>query len=672
MVRPLTPEDLFSFRFLIDVQLSPDGKRVAYAVKIADQEKDRYRAAIWLIDAEGGEPRQLTSGERMDATPRWSADGRLLAFTSDRGDPPKGREKAPRNLFVLDLAGGEPRLLTRFGDDVSGIAWSPTGDRLCVVAKPPWPEGQEAPKITVYDTLRYKADEGGYFDGRRKHLWLVPLGGGEPEQLTDGDWDDLQPAFSPDGRRIAFVSNRTAERHRNTVTDIWLIDIADRSLERLTASDGPQTDPAFAPDGKSVAYLGHRHGADSYSWNTHLCVHALGGEPRDLCESWEGTAGNHINADTRGLVPAGAPAWSSDGRTLYFTGNERAAGQLFAADVKGGVRPVTQGEHHVVLATLDRGGSRFAALVGTPAHPGDVHVGEVRGGRLRRLTTLNEELLAEAYVATPERVRFGGADGWEIDGWVLKPPDFDPKKKHPLVLEIHGGPHTAYGHSFMHEFNALAGRGYVVLYTNPRGSHTYGEPFMRAVLADWGGKDYEDLMRAVDQLVAKGYVDEARMGVIGGSYGGFMTNWVVGHTTRFAAAVTARCVSNLHSFFGTSDIGWHFTPHQLGAPDPFQDVETFRRFSPLTYVRNVTTPVLVLHSENDVRCPIEQGEQFYAALRFLDKTARMIRYPKDNHDLTRQGTPSNRVHHMRSILEWFDTHLAAERARRRELATAAE
>lgn len=674
-MRPLVPEDLFAFRFVTDVQLSPDGRSVAYVVKVADRERDTYRSALWIVDFDGGEPRQITAGERQDMLPRWSPDGRRIAFVSDRGEVPEGKERAPRNVFVLDLAGGEARQLTRFDHDVHDLAWSPDGRTLCAVAKPRRPEGESEPVIRVYDTLRYKADEGGLFDLRRKHLWLVPLDGSGEIQLTDGDWDDLHPAWSADGKWIAFASNRTDDRDRNTVTDVWIVPSDGRgSARRLTESDGPNERPSFAPDGSAVAYYGHRDPRAHHARNIHLWVRSLrDGSTRDVLEGWDRTVGSVAITDMRGLVVLPEAAWSPDGKALYFIGSDRGSANLYAVAAAGGTpTPVTEGRQQVVTASFDASRRRYAALVATATEPGDVYAGEL-GGRMRRLTNVNAELLGEVYVAEPERIAFGGADGWEIEGWVLKPPGFDPARRHPLILQIHGGPHTAYGYSFFHEFQALAGAGYVVLYTNPRGSHSYGQRFVGACVGDWGGKDYLDLMSAVDHLIELGYVDDRRMGVTGGSYGGFMTNWIIGHTPRFAAAVTARSVSNNLSSFGTSDIGWHFWEYEMGDADPYQDPERYLRFSPISYARNVTTPLLILHAENDYRCPIEQAEQLFVAMKYHGKTVRFVRYPKDNHDLTRGGKPSNRVHHMTSLIGWFDRYLGAAvtSERRREETPAA-
>ena len=662
-MRPLSPEDLYRLRFVNDVQLSPDGRRVAYVVRAADRARDCYRAAVWIVDWEGGTPRQLTRGETDDLLPRWSPHGERVAFVSDRGRVPKGKERAPRNLWVVDLSGKE-RQLSSLDNDVKDLAWSPDGTRICIVAKPNWPDGHGEPTIRVYDRMRYHSDEEGLLDLRRRHLWLVDAASGALEQLTDGDWDDGQPAWSADGKSVVFISNRTADRDRNTIADVWVAAVDRAEPDRLISeSDGPQEHPSFSPDGSRIAYYGHRDPRASHAINVHLWVRARGSAAaRDAMAKWDRTTGSVVITDLRGLVQLPPPAWSPDGKRLYFVGSDRGTANVYEASVDGVTpRLVTSGDHQVVTATFDRDAKRFTALIASATDPGDVYVGEVAGGEPRRLTRVNEDVLLDAYVAGPERVAFTGADGWDVEGWVLKPAGFDPHRKYPLVLQVHGGPHTAYGYSFFHEFQVLAGRGYVVLFTNPRGSQSYGERFARACVGDWGGKDYEDLMAAVDHVVRLGYVDESRMGVTGGSYGGFMTNWIIGHTDRFAAAVTARSISNELSSFGTSDIGWHFWEYEMGGADPYREPERYLRFSPLTFAANVRTPLLILHAENDRRCPIEQAEQFFIALQYLRKTVRMIRYPKDTHDLTRLGKPLNRVHHMASLAGWFDQWIGEAR-----------
>ena len=653
---PLSPEDLYEFRFLTDAQISPDGARIAYSVKTANPKRDGYLGAIWLVSADGATPPvQITAGTAQDSSPRWSPDGSELAFTSDRGEVPKGRKRPPRNVFVLDLAGGEARQLTRFGDDCSELVWAPDGGHLAFVVRDPKDSADEEDGVRVYDRARYRSDEGGLSDGRRKHVWIVGVDGSAPRKVTDGDWDDGQPEFSPDGREIAFVSNRTERRDLNTVADIHVASLSGET-RRITDGEGSYGNPSWSPDGTVITACGTECAIGSSARNIHIWgFPKKGGPGRDLLEGWDRSVGSSVISDMRAHAQTLPPAWTGDDRILFLGSDQGTANAYSCASAGGDVRAETVGAHQVVAWSLDRSLRRFAAIVATATDPGNLVVGEV-GGPMRKATCLNDELLGSRYIAAPERVEFTGADGWKIEGWLMKPREFDPAKKWPLVLEIHGGPHTAYGHSFFHEFHVLAGRGYAVLFTNPRGSHAYGQRFVEACVGDWGGKDYEDLMAGVDHALALGWVDPKRLYLTGGSYGGFMTNWIIGHTDRFRAAVTQRSISNNISAFGTSDIGWHFWEHEMGDATPWSGGEKLIFRSPLTYVTSVKTPLLILHAERDLRCPIEQAEQLFTALKVLGKEAVFVRFPEDNHDLTRGGKPKHRVEHARRIADWFDAH----------------
>jgi dipeptidyl aminopeptidase/acylaminoacyl peptidase len=653
---PLTPEDLYEFRFLTDAQISPDGERIAYAVRTANEKRDGYRGAIWLAPFDGSRPAtQITAGVAHDSTPRWSPDGRRIVFASDRGERPKGKKRPPRNLFILDLDGGEARQLTAFEEDCADPVWAPDSKTLAFVVRDPRPEGATDDGVRVYERARYKADEAGLSDGRRKHVWLVALDGSAPRPLTEGDWDDGQPDFGPDGQEIAFVSNRTEQRDLNTVADIH-VTTTSGVTRRITDGQGSYGNPSWSPDGATITCYGTDRAIGSSARNAHLWAFAkAGGRGRDLLEGWDRTVGSSVISDMRAHTQTLPPAWTDDGRILFLGSDQGTANAYSCAATGGDVRAITMGSHQLVSWSLDRSRRRFATVLATVTDPGNVFAGEI-GGAMRKVSCLNDELLGSRFIASPKRVEFTGADGWAIEGWILEPRGFDPAKRWPLVLEVHGGPHTAYGHSFFHEFQVLAGRGYGVLFTNPRGSHAYGEKFVTACVGDWGGKDYEDLMAGVDHALGWGWVDPKRLYVTGGSYGGFMTNWIVGHTDRFRAAATQRSISNNVSAFGTSDIGWHFWEHEMGDATPWHDGQKLVERSPLTYVTNVKTPLLILHAERDLRCPIEQAEQLFVALKVLGKEAVFVRFPEDNHDLTRGGKPKHRVEHCRRIADWFDAH----------------
>ena len=657
----MTSEDLYDFHFLADAQISPDGARVAYVVRTIDREKNAYRSGIWLVPADGSaQGTRFTSGPGQDSLPRWSPDGKTLAFVSDRnaqaGD---GKKLKPKNVFVLSLGptGGEARQLTSFDEDTGDLAWSPDGTRLAFTLKDAKDKEAEESGIRVYDHMRYKTDEGFLLDGRRRKVWIVDAKGGEPRKLTDGDFDDAQPAWSPDGRQIAFVSNRTKERERNTVADIHVVAVDGGATRRITDEVGSYGNPSWSPDGATLACYGVAKAIGSSAKNVHVFTFpAKGGAGNDLTDGWDRTVGSTVMSDMRSHMQTLPPTWSADRSRIIFVGSDQGTANVYSVPTKGGdVRAETVGPHQVVSLSLATDAKQFACVYSSATDPGDVAAGEL-GGAMRCLTDLNGDLLAKRFIAAPERIEFTGADGWTIEGWLMKPRGFDPSKKWPLVLQVHGGPHGAYGNGFFHEFQVMTGAGYAVLYTNPRGSHAYGEKFSIAVVGDWGGKDYQDLMAGVDHALGEGWVDPKRLYVTGGSYGGFMTNWVIGHTDRFRAAATTRSISNNVSAFGTSDIGWHFWEYEMGNASPWVDPHKLVERSPLTYVKNVKTPLLILHAEHDLRCPIEQAEQFFVALRLHGVETQFVRFPEDNHDLTRGGKPRNRVEHCRRIVEWFDTH----------------
>ncbi|HEY6958542.1 MAG TPA: S9 family peptidase [Candidatus Limnocylindria bacterium] len=657
----MTPEDLYEFRFLADAQISPDGARVAYVVREIDRANNGYRSGIWLIASAGGAPQRLTSGPGQDALPRWSPDGSTLAFVSDRAafasSEPKKRK--PKNIYLLPLTGGEARQLTTLEDDCGDITWSRDATRIAFVAKDPKPkDAPDEDGIRVYDRMRYKTDEGFFSDGRRRHVWIVDVAAGSARKLTDGDWDDAQPAWSRDGREIAFVSNRTEGREANTVADIHVVTVDSGATRRVTDEVGSYGNPSFSEDGRQIACYGVAKAVGSSAKNVHLWLWPAGGggTGKDLTQGWDRTVGSTVMSDMRSHMQTLPPTWSADRSRIIFVGSDQGTANVYSVAASGGdVRSETMGAHQVVSLSLANDASRYACVLSSATLPGDVAVGALGQGP-RAITEINGELLRSRFIAAPERVEFTGADGWKIEGWMLKPRGFDASKKWPMVLEVHGGPHGAYGHGFFHEFQVLAGRGYAVLFTNPRGSHAYGETFSTACVGDWGGKDYEDLMAGVERALSLGWIDPQHLYVTGGSYGGFMTNWIIGHTDRFRAAATQRSISNNVSAFGVSDIGWHFWGYEMGDASPWKDPAKLVERSPLTFAPKVNTPLLILHAERDLRCPIEQAEQFFIALRLHGVETVFVRFPEDNHDLTRGGKPRNRVEHCRRIADWFDSH----------------
>ncbi len=667
--RPMSVEALFELAFVGSPRLSPDGTRVAYPVKTPDFEKNSYRVNLWTVPAGGGEARPLTHGDQADVLPRWSPDGETLAFVSNR-------EKKRQQIHLLPMAGGEARKLTDLDGSVAALEWAPDGKRLVMAYRPlseeerarreakEKDESDSRPAYKVHTTLHFKEDGDGYQWGTHFHLYLVDAATGALTQLTDGETSDAQPSFSPDGKTVLFVSNRREDPLLNLENaDICTVPAAGGEITRLTPAFGFNTAPSFSPDGGTVAFVGFFGKRGEAFWkDCHVyTVPAAGGEPRNLTPDLARTALNMVISDTReagsGEEP---PIWSADGKHLLFVLSDSGSVQLCRVPVDGGpVERLTPEGMELAGLSPDRARRRLALSTSTHTRPGEVAVLDpAEGGEPRVLTSHNRGFLERWAVAEPEEVWVPTAPGTRVQGWILKPPAFEAGKRYPAVLEIHGGPHMMYGHSFFHEIQLLAARGYVVYWTNPRGSQGYGEEFTGAIHRNWGGPDYDDLMAAVDHLLELGYVDETRMGVTGGSYGGYMTNWIVGHTDRFKAAVTQRSVVNLYSFYGESDFGYDFEWEFMGRP--WEDEETslaYLRMSPIHYVKQVKTPLLIIHSEEDHRCPVSQAEELFTALKVLKKEAEFVRFEGESHGLSRGGRPRNRRERLERILAWFDARL---------------
>jgi dipeptidyl aminopeptidase/acylaminoacyl peptidase len=645
------PEDLYELSWVSDPRVAPDGRTVAVVGWRVDREANDYTSAIWLVPVDGSSPpRRFTSGEKQDLAPRWSPDGGRLAFVSNR-------ERKAKQLYVIPTAGGEGRRLTDLDEDVTEPVWSPAGTRLAFSARVRDPaykeEDDKRRRPRRFARLQYKLDNEGWIGDRRRHIFTVPADGSRPPaQLTHGDFEDQYPAWSPDGGRIAFTSARQEDWDTELFRHLFLVDADGGEPVRLTGDDGWHEAPAWSPDGSLIAC---RFSAGGFDFPRHGQIAVIDGASGVRCIL---TAS--LDRNCAPYPEIREPVW--DGDTLLFALEDRGNNHLYRvrADGAGAPEPVVDGE--LWVTGFDCVGERIVHSATTPTSPAELYCGE------RRLTELTRAFTEGLELAKPERFTAVSADGAEIEAWLIRPVGLEPGRRYPVLLNIHGGPFTQYGNTFFDEFQVYAGAGYVVLYSNPRGSSGYSEQWGRAIRGPveegpgWGTVDYEDLMAVVDEALQRfDFCDPERLGVLGGSYGGYMTSWIVGHTERFRAACSERAVNNFVLEGGSSDIGWaskaYVGAHWFEAPD------VYHKLSPASYAASITTPLLILHSEDDLRCPIGNAEDLFAILRLLKRDVEFVRFPAESHELSRSGSPTHRLMRFETILDWFARHLHVEEVR---------
>jgi dipeptidyl aminopeptidase/acylaminoacyl peptidase len=650
--------DVFQLEWASDPRISPDGHRVVFVRNGFDVMTDKTISNLWVIDSDGTNLRPLTSGNDGYHSPRWSPDGGRLLYVASAG--------STLQLFVRFLDTGQQTELTRVERPPSSAAWSPDGKWIAfqmfvpekapsVAEMPEKPEGADwGPPIKYIDQMSYRADGEGYVERGRTHLFVLPAEGGTPRQLTSGDWDDGSPHWTPDGAALLFASNRHEEREYDPAdSEIWRVDVSDGTVRVLTDRHGPDTSPVPSPDGKSIAYLGYDEHYVGYEITRLYVMNADGTNARVVT--------SRFDRDVQD------PFWSRDGRGLNFLYDE-------AGDTKIGFVTIPEDtveviSDHVGGLSLGRpyGGGQFSVSPdGTFAfthtsfdHPADVAV--VRKGEpARRLTRLNDDLLGHKKLASVEEIHYKSSfDQRDIEGWIMTPAGFDRSKKYPLLLEIHGGPYANYGARFAAELELYAAAGYVVLYTNPRGSTSYGEEFGNIIHRDYPDHDFDDLMSGVDAVIARGSVDPERLFVTGGSGGGVLSAWIVGHTNRFRAAVVQKPVINWYSFVLDAD-GLAFFSRYWMPGFPWDHVQEYMARSPISYVGNVETPTMLITGEVDYRTPSSEAEQFYGALKLRHVDTAMVRIPDASHEIA--AKPSNLIAKVAYVLGWFRRHDTAASA----------
>jgi dipeptidyl aminopeptidase/acylaminoacyl peptidase len=656
-IRPFQDLDVFELEYASDPQISPDGKSVVYVRNSMSVLKDRRQGRLWIVGADGSGHRKLTAGEAQESSPRWSPDGGSLAYVADSDE---GSE-----IFLRWMDGGQTARLTQLPKSPSGIAWSPDGRWLAfsmLVAeeepelakgpkKPEDAEWAEAPRVIT--RVRHEADGQGYLEPGYSHLFVLPADGGTARQVTSGDFHHREaPQWTPDGKSLIFSANRDPDWEYEFVdSEVYELSLEDGAIRALTDRDGPDRDPSVSPDGKWIAYVGYDDRVRTYQVARLYVMRRDGSEKRVVVTDLDRSVSD--------------PVWDASGKKIYFRYTDRGNSKIGSTTLDGKVETLAGDVGGTSLGRPYGGGSFSVSMGGElaytltrPEHPADVVVWS--RGDLQRATDLNRDVLGERTLGEVEEIWFeSSADQRKIQGWIVKPPGFDAaaEERYPLILEIHGGPIADYGDRFSAEMQLYAAAGYVVLYVNPRGSTGYGEEFGDLLYHDYPGQDYDDLMSGVDAVIARGYVDEKRLYVTGGSAGGIMTAWIVGKTDRFRAAVVGKPVINWYSKVLVADNYYHY--HNYRYPgSPWENPEAYMKFSPISLVGNVKTPSMVLVGTDDLRTPPSEAKQLYHALKLRKVDTALVQFPGASHNIA--ARPSQLIGKVAHVLVWFEKYSGTE------------
>lgn len=648
MTAPISPDIAFRLKSVGDPSISPDGSTLAYSLSWIEQDSMESRSRIMLMDLSTGKEEAFTNGQK-DSAPRFAPDGKSVGFLR-RSEGQQGQ------VWVIGTGGGEARPVTEMPLGVRDFSWSPDGKSLVFTAdvdpggEAPGSDPAQGPRVRVVKRIRYRYDTLGWRGDAHFHLFVVELDGGAPRQLTDGEWDDMGPVWCPDGSRIGFISGRREDRDQRALTEAYVVPANGGEPEMWSQGLYDVGAITWSPDGTRMLVAGSDMAEGMAIWQSTLYVLEQGKPPRPITDD---SVRPYLSFPAFNRPPD--ICWTKEDRVL-FLGDTKGETYLLEVPARGGrPRPSGGGGWQSTALSIDQNANAAVVLATFPASPGEIHYLDLVSTASEQLTDVNRVYLDEHPPARMEKF-FVQREDLELECRLWFPPGFDRTQKYPMVLDVHGGPNGAFYDAFNTTQQVLATSGYLVLAVNPRGSSTYGKEFMMSVLGDWGGEDYQDLMASVEDVAQRPYVDETRLGIHGYSYGGFMTSWIIGHSDRFRAAVVGAPCIDLYSMYGTSDIGISFGESQWGGTLMDSAEELLKR-SPITYAANVNTPVLLLHGEADMRCPVSQSEEYFQVLRRLGKEVEFVRFPDSSHLFPRMGHPKMREEYMARTLGWFQRWL---------------
>ncbi|MDZ4724278.1 MAG: S9 family peptidase [candidate division Zixibacteria bacterium] len=660
--RKIEASDLFGLNIATSIAMSPTESQVAYIVERIDSKENKYYSNIFMYDNKLKACRPFTQGKQGDSSLAWSRDGSKLAFISTR-DKKTG-------IYAISATGGAEHKLIEIDGSINDLQWTPDGKSLLFSLRyndshyiEDEKKKKDPPVYRHITRLFYRLDDLGFLPKDTSQIYTLELLTLKLRKITHGARDNFSAHLSDDGTQVCYLSNRAKNQDLESLRiGLFVIPFKGGKERLIPTPAGPIHTPRFSPNGKIIAYIGHDNPNDGWGvTNLHVWTVGVHGSPKakDLLPGFDRMVVDQSISDLSDVHDSSSLFWSRDGKRLFFLSSDTGNTNFYYVPVGGG-RPtrIFKGDCHLKGLSVN-GATKTAALIYADLKtPGEIMLcPTVYGGESKAInvTNLNPHLQTELRIANTKEFRFTSFDETEVQGFLVTPPDFNPTKKYPAVLMIHGGPRVQYAYTFFHEFQFLAAQGFVVLYTNPRGGSGRGETWADAIAGGWGDLDYKDVMAAADWLEKQKFVNPKKIGVGGGSYGGYMTNWLIGHTNRFAAAITMRSVVDLNSFVGSSDIGYELAREFAGFP--WTNHENYQKCSPLSYLHKVKTPVLIIHNENDLRCGIEQAEQMFVKLKVLGKTVEFVRFPEESHGLSRHGRPDRRIARLEWIAKWFKRYL---------------